>query len=104
MLAADVTDFGAVDYVADPFLRHDRQRLLFFEVYNGRRTPDAVIGHATSPSLHEWQYQGIVLNTGYHLSFPYEFEYDGNMYTIPEQQHPSGSTVSVFESSSPPTT
>lgn len=74
LTAEDVTDYGPVDFVADPFLYPDGDRWhMFFEVYTEARDPDAVIGHATSLNAVEWEYDRVVLDTGSHLSFPYVF-------------------------------
>jgi len=86
LTAGDVTDYGRVDFVADPFLSPGPDRWhLFFEVYNGARDPPAVIGHATSPGGYEWTYDRVVLNTGVHLAFPYVFEHDGDTYLLPDK-------------------
>ncbi|MFB6077870.1 MAG: hypothetical protein ABEJ80_02685 [Halarchaeum sp.] len=83
--ARDVTDFGAVDLVADPFLLPaDDAWHLFFEVYNGFRTPTAAIGHATSADGRTWTYDRIVLETDAHLSFPYVFRWEGEHYMVPD--------------------
>ncbi|EMA59373.1 glucosamine inositolphosphorylceramide transferase family protein, partial [Halorubrum lipolyticum] len=92
--AEDVTDFGAVDFVADPFMLPGPDRWhLFFEVCNYARDPDAVIGHATSPDGLRWEYDRAVLNTGEHLSFPYVFEWEGTRYMVPEEGGADGRAV-----------
>ncbi|WP_255170599.1 glucosamine inositolphosphorylceramide transferase family protein [Natrononativus amylolyticus] len=100
LTAADVTDYGAVDYVADPFLyvTGAEEWHMFFEVFNREATPDAAIGHATSPDggLH-WEYDGIVLKTDEHLSFPYVFAWNGTHYMVPEAGGPDGTTVTLYE-------
>lgn len=106
LTAGDVTDYGAVDYVADPFLyvTADGEWHMFFEVFNPNRTPDAVIGHATSPDGgRTWEYDRVVLDTGSHLSFPYVFKHDGTHYMIPEEGGPDGTTVTLYEAVSFPT-
>lgn len=102
--AGDVTDFGDVDFVADPFAFPGPDRWhLFFEVCNYARDPDAVIGHATSPNGIRWEYDGAVLNTGEHLSFPYVFEWEDARYMIPEEGGSGGRTVRVYEATEFPT-
>ena len=104
--AADVTDYGRVEYVADPFLfvSEDEGYHLFFEVYNGDRRPDAVIGHATSPDGgRHWRYDRVVLEADSHLSFPYVFEWDGTHYMLPEQGGASGESVVLYAAREFPT-
>lgn len=104
LTADDVTDFGDVDFVADPFLCPDGDRWhMFFEVFNGNRTPDAVIAHATSEDGFEWEYQGVVLETDKHLSFPYVFDWDGNKYMIPETGGAGDGLVELYEAAEFPT-
>ena len=85
LTATDVTDYGDVNYVADPFLILDPVRwCLYFEVFNPDRDPTAVVGRATSHDCGQsWEYDGIVLNPGVHVSFPYVFRHDGSVYMTP---------------------
>lgn len=96
----DVTDFGAVDFVADPFLFPGEDKwYLFFEIFNDDRDPDAVIGLATSPDGYEWNYEGVVLQTEKHLSFPYLFEWDGERYMLPETGGEGDTMVELYKAS-----
>lgn len=91
LTAKDITDFGLVEFVADPFLFVESERYhMFFEISNTTRTPDAVIGHATSQDGFQWEYDRVVLNTGYHVSFPYVFEDCGGRFLLPEDGRPAG--------------
>jgi len=85
--AGDVTDFGDVYFVADPFLIEGRDGTIhsFFEVFNPERTPTAAIGHASSETGYEWAYDRIVLEASTHLSFPYVFQHDGSYYMVPDK-------------------
>lgn len=106
LTATDVTDYGWVDFVADPFcfVTESGEWHMFFEVCNTNRTPDAVIGHATSPDEGTtWEYDQVVLNTGAHLSFPYVFEWEGTKYMIPEEGSTHGTTVTLYEATDFPT-
>ncbi|WP_418286668.1 hypothetical protein [Halorubrum sp. DTA46] len=97
--AEDVTDFGAVDFVADPFMIPGTDRWhLFFEVCNYARDPDAAIGHATSRDGLTWEYDRTVLITGEHLSFPYVFQWEGDRYMIPEEGGEDGRAVRIYKS------
>jgi hypothetical protein len=83
LTARDVKDVEA-RFVADPFMiRQDGQFHLFFEVLNNPRNTGE-IGYARSADLKTWQYMGIVLKERFHLSYPYVFEHDGEIYMIPE--------------------
>lgn len=88
LTAGDVTDYGDVDFVADPFLYVSESEgwNLFFEVFNADREPTAVVGHATSDDRgRSWEYNRIVLRDETHLAFPYVFEWDGDFYMVPER-------------------
>lgn len=100
LTARDVDDYGAVEYVADPFLLPSRGEWhLFFEVFNPNRTPTAVIGHATSADQGTtWTYEGIALDPGVHVSFPYVFRWDGSTWMVPNLNPPDATgAVELFE-------
>ena len=51
-----MTDYGAVDLVADPFLFPGADRWhMFFERFDADRDADAVIGRATGPDGLHWE-------------------------------------------------
>ena len=87
LTAADVTDFGRTDCVADPFLfvTEAGRWHLFFEVYTHNRTPTAAIAHAESDDGYDWTYDQVVLETDEHLSYPYVFRWEGDHYMIPDR-------------------
>ena len=84
--ASDITDIKA--FVADPFMfRRDSTWYMFFEVLNaldGRGD----IGLAVSRDGYKWEYSKIVLDEPFHLSYPYVFEWDGEIYMIPRVPPP----------------
>jgi hypothetical protein len=84
VLTADqVTDITA-DFVADPFmLRVENTWYMFFEAMN-MQTGRGEIGLATSEDSVNWNYQQIVLQELFHLSYPYVFEWQNDYYMIPE--------------------
>lgn len=104
LTAADVTDYGYVSFVADPFLYISDDWHLFFEVQNGQRDPTAVIGHAVSTdSGRTWGYDQVVLNYDRHLAFPYVFEVDGTVFMTPAQGgDPHERSVTLFEAANFP--
>lgn len=80
--AANVTDMKAV-LLADPFLiMHDNHWFLFFEV-KGKYSP-GVIGLASSVDGIVWNYEKIVLQENFHLSYPYVFQWGNTFYMLPE--------------------
>ncbi len=72
--------------VADPFaIFREGVWYLFFELFQ-RGLENAVIGAACSPDLKLWQSLGIVLKQPHHLSYPFVFEHDGEVYMMPESK------------------
>jgi hypothetical protein len=98
--ASDVTDYGDVDYVADPFMFvEDGTWHMFFEILNDQRSPDAPIGHATSPDGLDWTYNQVILEKKYHTSFPFVWKYRGEYYMCP----PTGTKVELYKAQQFPT-
>jgi hypothetical protein len=82
---ADVKDIPA-SFVADPFMIRAQQTwYMFFEVLNSD-TDQGDIGYATSEDGLEWEYEKIVLDEPFHLSYPYVFQWDDSFYMIPESR------------------
>jgi hypothetical protein len=78
-----VSDVPAA-FVADPFiLRRDERWYLFFEVMRAD-THRGEIAVATSPDGINWTYEQVVLAEPFHLSYPYVFEVDGEVFMVPE--------------------
>ncbi|KAG9158628.1 hypothetical protein Leryth_019222 [Lithospermum erythrorhizon] len=83
---ATVSEAGfPTNFVADPFLYVQGDILyLFFEAKNAV-TMQGDIGAARSIDKGAtWQPLGIALDEDWHLSYPYVFEFNGNMYMLPE--------------------
>jgi hypothetical protein len=83
----DVSD-GQARLVADPFgLLYAGIHYLFFETEvkteNGHKGKIAV---ARSENGATWQYEKIVLNEPFHLSYPYIFIWENQFYLIPESR------------------
>ncbi|KMQ52617.1 hypothetical protein CHISP_0386 [Chitinispirillum alkaliphilum] len=86
--AADVTDIKA-DFVADPFMiQVDSRWYMFFEVLNSL-TNQGDIALAKSADGFNWEYDRVVLDEPFHLSYPLVFEYRGEYYMIPESAEAS---------------
>ena len=70
---------------ADPFLFVNGHSLyLFFE--SERSGEKGVIRMMKTDNLHDWTVPVTVLQESFHLSFPFVFEYCGDIYMIPESQ------------------
>jgi hypothetical protein len=81
--ASDVTDVKAL-FVADPFLfKKDSSWFMFFEVMNAL-SGQGDIGLAVSRNGKDWKYKQIVLDELHHLSYPYVFQWNDEIYMIPE--------------------
>ncbi len=74
------------EFVADPFLiRHAGEWYLFFESFNAA-TQRGEIAWAQSSDLCHWSYRGVALKADVHLSYPYVFQHDGQLYMVPESR------------------
>jgi hypothetical protein len=83
LTAEDVTDIPA-KFVADPFLVEESSTwYLFFEVYNNQ-TQQGDLAVATSTNTKRWQYERVILDEPFHLSYPYVFQWQDAYYLIPE--------------------
>ena len=81
--AENVTDVPA-KFVADPFLvKEGDEWNLFFEVYNND-TKQGDLAVATSKNTWKWDYQKLIIDEPFHLSYPYVFKADDGYYLIPE--------------------
>ncbi len=81
LTAADIKDTPA-RFVADPFLIQEKGGFyLFFEVLGVDR---GVIGLATSADGFRWQYERVVLEEPFHLSYPNVFQWKDDYYLVPE--------------------
>ena len=81
--AEDVNDIPA-KFVADPFLIKDNETFyLFFEVYNND-TQQGDLAVATSTNTWTWNYEKVIIDEPFHLSYPYVFQFGGEYYLIPE--------------------
>ena len=69
--------------VADPFLYvHNDELYLFYE--EKRLFTPGILRMVKTKDLKEWTKPVTVLQESFHLSYPYVFEDDGNVYMIPE--------------------
>jgi len=81
--AEDVTDVPA-KFVADPFLIKEGEIFyLFFEVFN-HDTQQGDLALATSTNSWSWDYQQVIVDEPFHLSYPYVFKWQDEYYLIPE--------------------
>jgi hypothetical protein len=83
LTAAAVNDVDA-DFVADPFMVFEGNNwYMFFEVMN-KKSGHGDIGLAKSVDGVKWEYQKIVLDEPFHLSYPHVFLSENSYYMIPE--------------------
>ncbi|KAH6838275.1 glycosyltransferase family protein 47 [Perilla frutescens var. hirtella] len=86
MTCASLSDAGfPSNFVADPFLYIQGDVLyLFYETKNSITWQgDIAVAQSTDKGA-TWQQLGIALDEEWHLSYPYVFDYNGNMYMVPE--------------------
>lgn len=77
------TRYHQVTGYADPFLFvKDGWLYLFYE--EERLEASAPICAKRTKNLKHWENLGVVLKEPHHLSYPNVFEYDGNIYMLPE--------------------
>ncbi len=83
LTAGDVDDVDA-EFVADPFMiREKNSWYMFFEVMNNK-SGNGDIGIAVSNDGIKWEYQQIVLDEPFHLSYPHVFFTGNSYFMIPE--------------------
>jgi hypothetical protein len=73
-------------FVADPFLLlRDGRLFLFFEAWR-RATNQGDLCWAERDEAGAWRYSGVALDEPFHLSYPFVFEHDGEVFMIPESR------------------
>jgi len=72
------------DFWADPFvIRRDDRTMVFFEEWEGSKSKGRIVAMEIEPDGSAGQIQPV-LECDYHLSYPFLFEHDGELYMIPE--------------------
>ena len=83
LTAENVTDLEA-SFIADPFMIKQNNRwYMFFEVMDKSKVKGR-IGVAYSIDGYRWTYDRIVIEEPFHLSYPYVFEWENQIFIIPE--------------------
>jgi hypothetical protein len=78
---------------ADPFLfRHDGKAYIFFEIYS--RSQPGVIAYCEITNDGRYTEPKVVLEARYHLSYPFIFQWRGEIYLLPET-HDNG-TIELY--------
>ena len=73
-------------FVADPFLlQRDGRLFLFFEAWR-RGTGQGDLCWAERDAAGAWRYSGVALDEPFHLSYPFVFEHEGEVFMIPESR------------------
>jgi len=81
--ARDVSDMRA-RFVADPFMiRNQGCWYMFFEALDAK-TGHGKIACARSSDGLVWSYDKVVINEPFHLSYPYTFTWNDQVYMVPE--------------------
>lgn len=94
--AKDITDRKA-KFIADPFIVHEGAYYMFFEVV-GEDNGD--IGLAKSADGVTWQYEKIVLDEPFFLSYPFVFKWEDKYFMIPESH--AAKSVRLYEATNFP--
>ncbi|KAE9612168.1 putative hexosyltransferase [Lupinus albus] len=86
LTCAEVSDAGyPSNFVADPFLFIQGDTLyLFYETKNSITMQGNIGVSRSTDKGATWQQLGIALKEDWHLSFPYVFEHDGQIYMMPD--------------------
>lgn len=81
----DITDFDT-NLVADPFMirKSDTWHMFFEAEVKTEQGNTGKIGLASSSDGFNWKYEKMVLEEPFHLSYPYVFEHNNQIYMIPE--------------------
>lgn len=88
-----VTDVEA-EFVADPFMiKENGIWYMFFEILEGTQNK-GIIGLATSADGLNWEYDRVVLEQPFHLSYPHVFRHNGEILMIPESH--KNYTVDIY--------
>jgi hypothetical protein len=81
--ARHVTDIPA-RFVPDPFMiRRGSRWYMFFEILD-EKSRRGKIAYAESDNLLIWTYKSVALEVTFHLSYPYLFVCDDQVYMVPE--------------------
>lgn len=92
--AADVTDVDAA-FTADPFmLQKEGKWYLFYEVWN-QNNGLGELACSSSRDLKTWSFEGMVMQEGFHLSYPMVFSHEGRYYMVPETRQ--AGEIRLFE-------
>jgi hypothetical protein len=84
---------------ADPFLlRHKGRAYLFFEVYSQRER--GVIAFSEIIGFARYTQPKVVLRAPYHLSYPFVFEWNREIYLLPETQE--NETIELYRATAFP--
>lgn len=83
---ASLTDAGfPSNFVADPFLSIQGDTLyLFYEAKNSITMQGDIAVAQSKDNGATWQQLGVALDEDWHVSYPYVFDYNGNIYMMPE--------------------
>ena len=99
LTAKDVTDVDAL-FVADPFMVEQNGKLyMFVEVLNKQTQQGDVAVAISNDDGQTWNYEGLVLDEPWHLSYPSVFTWEEKWYMLPQ----GDSGVHLYEATNFPT-
>lgn len=71
-----------IDYIADPFFLKVKDTFYLFVELKGKGNADIAL--LKSADGFKYQYDQVVLNETFHLSYPHVFQHEGEFYMLPE--------------------
>ncbi len=101
IVPGDITDFTAT-MVADPFIVWDydtRKFYCLYEAINDADSDGTICVHSSADG-HSWSYEGVALDPGNHVSFPFTVRFDGDWYMAP-QNNPD-KTLKIYKATNFP--
>lgn len=73
------------NFVADPFLlQRDQKLYMFYETKSTEQQKGQIGVAVSSDGGMTFQHQAVVLDLAWHLSYPFVFEHNGQVYMLPE--------------------
>ena len=92
----NVLKYNQIVIKADPFLFVHNDKLYLFYEEKKRKTKGYIMMTYTT-DLRNWSVPVLVLREPFHLSFPFVFEYEGDVYMMPESSEAEEIRIYKFE-------
>ena len=78
-------------YIADPFFIYDNNTYYLFVELKGQRNADIAL--FTSANGMDYEYEGIVIDEKFHVSYPQVFKHKNEIYMLPETKQSGNVTL-----------